>query len=351
MADLSIIIVNWNVRDLLRRCLASIQASPGVWLDAGAGTAPTAAGVHSALSAEVVVVDNASGDGSAEMVRAEFPWVRLIANSENRGFTAANNQGIAASFGRYLLLLNPDTELLGNALRVMLDFMEAHPSVGLAGPQLRYGEVETPNEIAAGESTGDGGVQSSRRRFPTLATAFLESTVLQGLFQKSKVLRDYYVLDRPDDTTQEVDWVVGAAMMVRRAVVEQIGGLDEGFFMYSEELDWCRRIKAASGPGGGAWQVMYLPAARVVHHEGRSSAQAPALKQIQFHASKVRYFRKYHGWLTAETLRLFLLATYTYQLAEESAKWLVGHKRSLRAQRVCICWQVLRSGLRPVGRQ
>ena len=136
-------------------------------------------------------------------------------------------------------------------------------------------------------------------------------------------------------------------MMVRRPVVEQVGGLDEGYFMYSEELDWCRRIKAAPAPGGGNWQVMYLPAARVVHHEGRSSAQAPALKQIQFHASKVRYFRKYHGRLAAQTLRLFLLGTYTYQLVEESAKWLVGHKRPLRAQRVSIYWQVLRSGLHP----
>ena len=351
MADLSIIIVNWNVRDLLRRCLASVQASPGVRLGAGAGSAPTASGVYAVPSVEVVVVDNASGDGSAEMVRAEFPWARVIANTENRGFTAANNQGIAACSGRYLLLLNPDTELLRDALKVMLDFLETHPSVGLVGPQLWYGDAQPPDGVAAENLAGSGGVQSSRRRFPTLATAFVESTVLQGIFQKSRLLRDYYVLDRPDDLTQEVDWLVGAAMMVRRSVVEQIGGLDEGFFMYSEELDWCRRIKAAPTPGGGNWQVMYLPAARVVHHEGRSSAQAPALRQIQFHASKVRYFRKYHGWPAAQTLRLFLLGTYTYQIVEESAKWLVGHKRPLRARRVSIYWQVLRSGLRPTGIQ
>ena len=355
MADVSIIIVNWNVRDLLRRCLVSIQASPGVRLDAGAVTLPAASGANAGPTVptvptmEVVVVDNASGDGSAEMVRREFPWARVIANSENRGFTAANNQGIAACSGRYLLMLNPDTELLDGALKVMLDFIETHPSVGLVGPQLRYGNFQPPDGAAAGNLAGSGGVQSSRRRFPTLATAFVESTVLQGLFQGSHVLRDYYVQDQPDDITQEVDWVVGAAMMVRRSVVEQVGGLDEGFFMYSEELDWCRRIKAAPAPGGGRWQVMYLPAARVVHHEGRSSAQAPALKQIQFHVSKVRYFRKYHGWLAAQALRLFLLGTYTYQIVEESAKWLVGHKRPLRAQRVSIYWQVLRSGLHPTG--
>jgi N-acetylglucosaminyl-diphospho-decaprenol L-rhamnosyltransferase len=351
MADLSVIIVSWNVRDLLRRCLASVQASPGVRLDTGAGSAPSASSVNDTPTVETVVVDNASGDGSAEMVLDEFPWVRLLANPENRGFTAASNQGIATSSGRYLLLLNPDTELLGDSLKVLLDFMEAHPAVGLVGPQLRYGAARQADGVAAAETADSGRVQSSRRRFPSLSTAFVESTVLQGLFRKSRVLSDFYVLDRPDDITQEVDWVVGAAMMVRRTVVEQIGGLDEGFFMYSEELDWCRRVKAASAPGGGAWQVMYLPAARVVHHEGKSSTQAPALKQIQFHASKVRYFQKYHGWLAAQTLRLFLLATYVYQLLEESAKWLVGHKRKLREQRVSIYWQVLRSGLRPLGRQ
>jgi N-acetylglucosaminyl-diphospho-decaprenol L-rhamnosyltransferase len=350
MVDLSVIIVNWNVRDLLRRCLVSVQASPGVGLDAGTGSAPGPSGATAVPSMEIVVVDNASADGSAEMVRSEFPWARVIANAENRGYTAANNQGIAACTGRYLLLLNPDTELLGDALRAMLDFMEAHPTVGLVGPQLRYGDAQPPDEAAAGETAG-GGVQSSRRRFPTLATAFVESTVLQGFFQKSRLLRHYYVLDCPDEVTQEVDWVVGAAMMVRGAVVEQIGGLDEGFFMYSEELDWCRRIKAAPAPGGVNWQVMYLPTARVVHHEGRSSAQAPALKQIQFHASKIRYFRKYGGWPAAQTLRLFLLGTYACQIVEESAKWLVGHKRPLRAQRVTVYLQVLRSGLRPAGIQ
>jgi len=271
-----------------------------------------------------VVVDNASTDDSAAMVRREFPWVRLLSNQSNRGFTAANNQGISCSTGRYLLLLNPDTEVVGDALSTMLSYMESHPDIGLLGPQLRY---------------NDGTLQSSRRRFPTLATAFVESTILQGLFAHSPILQRYYMLDTPDDATQDVDWVVGAAMLVRRQVVDQVGGMDEAFFMYSEELDWCRRIKEAG------WRVIYFPQACIVHHEGKSSEQALALRHISFHSSKVRYFRKYHGVWQAELLRLFLLATYVWQLAEEGAKWLLGHKRPLRAQRVRIYWQVLRSRL------
>jgi N-acetylglucosaminyl-diphospho-decaprenol L-rhamnosyltransferase len=305
--DLSVVIVSWNVCDLLRRCLAS------VWQ--GAGT----------LALEVVVVDNASSDGSPDMVSTEFPQVRLITNRENRGFASANNQGLAVSQGRCALLLNPDTEVVDDALPKMISYMDTHPGVGVLGPQLVY---------------ADGSIQSSRRRFPTLATAFLESTILQQWWPNNPVSSWYYVADRSDYETQYVDWLVGACLLTRREVIEQVGGLDEGFFMYSEELDWCRRTKAAD------WEVIYFPEARVIHHEGQSSGQVVAARHIYFHASKVRYFRKHHGPLQAEALRLFLLATFTYQLGLEGLKWLVGHKRPLRAERVAAYRQVLRSGLR-----
>ena len=307
MLDLSIIIVSWNVKGLLRRCLDSIFQHP-----------------TSNLQFEVIVVDNASTDGSAAMVRHSFPQVQLLVNDENLGFTAANNQAIARIQGRYMLLLNPDTEILGDALATMVGYMDAHPEVGALGPQLL---------------NPDGSIQSSRRRFPTMATAFLESTVLQRWFPDNRVLRRYYMLDRPDDETQEVDWVVGAALLVRREVIGQVGPLDEGFFMYSEELDWCHRIKAHG------WKVVYLPTAKIVHHGAQSSEQVKPFQHIQFQRSKVRYFRKHHGAWKAEALRLFLLATYVYQLLEEALKWLVGHKRPLRASRVKAYWQVLRSGL------
>jgi N-acetylglucosaminyl-diphospho-decaprenol L-rhamnosyltransferase len=315
--DLSVVVVSWNVRDLLRRCLRSILGT-----NQEVSPVPTP---MSNIQVEVIVVDNGSTDGSPEMVRAEFPEVRLVANEDNRGFTAANNQGLALSQGRYLLLLNPDTEVVGDALTIMVDYMDAHPGVGALGPQLRY---------------PDGSLQSSRRRFPTFMTALVESTVVQEWWRDKRVLHHYYLADTPDDAVQAVDWVVGACLLVRRQAYEQVGGLDEGYFMYSEELDWCRRIKDAD------WQIVYLPTATVLHHEGKSSEQVVPARHIYFQSSKVRYFRKHHGAFEAEVLRWFLLATYVYQLGRESLKWLIGHKRPLRAERVQAYRQVLRSGLR-----
>ena len=322
MVDLSVVIVNWNVRELLRRCLASILEAGSWELEAGTARAePEACN----LKLEIIVVDNASSDGSVEMLQAEFPNVRLIANERNLGFTRGNNQGLAASRGRYILFLNPDTEVVGDALATMVRYMDAHPDVGALGPQLRY---------------PDGSVQSSRRRFPTLGTAFFESTLLELWWPGNPWARRYRMADQPDGVEQEVDWVVGACLLARRETLEQVGSFDESFFMYSEEMDLCRRIRAAG------WRVVYLPTAQVIHHEGKSSEQVVPARHIHFQTSKVRYFRKYHGSWAAEVLRLFLLATYVYQTVEEGLKWLLGHKRPLRAARVRAYWQVLRSGLR-----
>ncbi|MGA9349047.1 MAG: glycosyltransferase family 2 protein [Anaerolineae bacterium] len=307
---MSIVIVNWNVCELLKRCLHSIMSN--FQLPA------------SNFQIEVIVVDSASSDGSVAMVEEEFPQVRLLANSENVGFTVGNNQGITVSQGRYILLLNPDTEIVGDALATMVECMDEHPQVGALGPQLL---------------NPDGSIQSSRRRFPALATAFLESTILQQWFSHNRAIRHYYVADRPDDEVQEVDWVTGACLLARREAIEQVGLLDEGFFMYSEELDWCRRAKERG------WKVVYLPTAKVIHYGGQSSEQVKSFQHVQFQRSKIRYFLKHHGLWQAEVLRLFILTTYLYQLIVEALKWLVGHKRSLRAVRVKSYWQVLRSRL------
>lgn len=307
--QLSIIIVSWNVGELLRSCLASIEAG------------------RDKLALEVIVVDGGSADGSPEMVRAEFPWVRLVARPDNVGVPKGNNIGLEQASGRYILLLNPDTVILGNALQTMVAHLEANPAVGALGGQLL---------------NPDGSVQSSRRRFPSLATAFFESTWLEPLAPR-RLLNHYYLLDRPDNALSQVDWVVGACLLVRHDIVAQIGGLDEGYFMYSEELDWCKRIKAAG------WQIVYLPTAQIIHHYGKSSEQAVTSRHINFQRAKLRYFWKYHGRPAATFLRLFLLLSYLLQILIEGAKGLLGHKRALRWQRVASYWQVLRSGLPPAG--
>ena len=299
--DLSVIIVSWNVRELLADCLASVHAN--------------------APDAEVIVVDSASSDGSASMVRERFPWVTLIAERENVGFTRGNNIALARARGRYVLLLNPDTVVHGDALARMVAYLDAHPQVGIVGPRVL---------------NADGSTQSTRRRFPTLRTAFFESTWLQG-YAPRRLLERYYVQDQPDEGTFEVDWVQGCALMARREVYEQIGGLDEGYVMYSEELDWCKRAKEAG------WHVVYLGEARITHYGGQSSAQVPARKHIYFQQSKIRYFRKFHGRAAAWTLRAFLIASYALQLAQEAAKWALGHKRPMRAERVRTYARVLRA--------
>ncbi|MCA9896750.1 MAG: glycosyltransferase family 2 protein [Ardenticatenaceae bacterium] len=306
--DLSIIIVSWNVQELLSNCLRSVLG-------------------QSERALQIIVVDSASSDGSAAMVAEEFPEVELIACQENVGFPRGNNLGLAQANGRYLLLLNPDTIVHDDALAKMVAYLEENPQVGVVGPQLL-------NE--------DGTVQSSRRRFPSLKTALFESTWLQPYAPQS-VLDDYYVRDVGDEETAVVHWVMGACLMTRQEVVAQVGGLDEDYFMYSEELDYCRRIH------GMGWQVVYYPPAKVTHLSGKSSEQAVTHRHINFNRAKLRYFRKNHGRFAAGMLRLFLLVSYAWQMFVEAIKGAVGHKRPLRWQRVKAYWMVLRSGLRPAG--
>jgi N-acetylglucosaminyl-diphospho-decaprenol L-rhamnosyltransferase len=307
LTDLSIIIVSWNVRNFLKGCIDSLLAAP-----------------LNDYSTEIIVVESGSSDGSVELIRSQYPQVKLLPQTENLGFTRCNNIGLAAANGRYVMLLNPDTEVIGDALAQMMAYLDQHPEVGIVGPH-------TLNS--------DGTTQSTRRRFPTPAVAFLESTWLQSYAPQS-VMNRYYIRDAPDDATVLVDWVQGSALMARRDVYEQIGGLDEGYVMYSEELDWCKRAKLAG------WQVVYLGSAEIVHYGGKSSEQVTAHSHIYFQQSKLRYFRSYHGWLTAQVLRLFLLLNYGWQIAVEGAKSLLGHKRAMRRERIQTYWQVLRSGLK-----
>lgn len=305
--DLSVIIVNWNVCDLLRRCLSSIEANCG------------------ALSLEVIVVDNASGDSSVHMVESEFPQVQLIASRENLGYTGGNNLGAKEARGRYLLILNPDTEIVGDALERMVAYLDEHPAVGALGPQLLY---------------PDGSVQPSRYRFPRPVTAFWMNTVLSRRVPNNRFGQAYRMADHPDDEIQSVDWVTGAAIVIRRKVWQEVGPLDDEFFMYFEEVDWCRRCRDAG------WEIHYLPTVRIVHHHGKSSEQAATAPAIREQRSKILYFRKHFGEGWANAIHLFLLMNYAWQLAEEAAKWVIGYHRDARRQLMSVYWQILKSGLR-----
>jgi len=308
MVDVSIIIVSWNVADLLLACLASIDQAQTC---------------HPQISLEVILVDSASQDDTVAQVRQRFPQVRLLPQTENIGFTKGNNLGLALAQGRALFLLNPDTIIIGDAIALLLAYLDAHPQVGIVGPH-------TLNT--------DGSTQSTRRRFPSRRLAFFESTWLQGLAPR-RWLDDYTLAQADDRATLDVDWVQGSALMLRRAVYEQVGGLDEAYIMYFEELDLCKRAKDAG------WQVAYLGQASIIHHGGASSDQSGAWKHIHFQRSKLRYFRKVYGPGFAALLRLFLLASYGAQLALEALKGLLGHKPALRRQRVGVYRQVLRDGL------
>jgi N-acetylglucosaminyl-diphospho-decaprenol L-rhamnosyltransferase len=256
--DLTVVIVNYNVRDLLRDCLRSVLAS------------------RTSRTFEVVVVDNCSSDGSAEMVAAEFPDVRLIVSPSNDGFAAANNRGIRqAQPSRYVMLLNPDTVVPPDALDGLLDFMEAHPDAGVAGPKL---------------VKGDGTLDlACRRSFPTPRIAFYHAFGLDKLFPKSPEFARYNLTFLDEDALAEVDCVVGAAMLVRSEALAQAGLLDEAFFMYGEDLDWAYRISQHG------WKVFYNPAVVIVHYKGQSSRQRSVRSILAFYEAMVTFHRKHYA--------------------------------------------------------
>lgn len=340
--DLSIIIVSWNVWDLLRACLQSIEAVTR----AGEPTDPQYryfGPPTERCTLEVIVVDNASQDATVAGVSARFPWARLIASAENLGFTRGNNRGYGVSRGQTIFFLNPDTEIVRRAenprqstesasdsLWLLYQVLRNNPQIGLVAPQLRY---------------ADNSVQSNRRRFPTRWTGFFESTWLGQLWPRNPWSRQLHMADWPTTLRHDVDWVVGAAMLVRRGALEAIrtpgdnGPFDEGFFMYSEELDLCQRLKQAG------WRIVYVPEAQVIHYEGRSSEQVVAARHIYFNTSKVRYYHKYFGAGWAELLRRYLLLEFRLQLLIEQAKLALGHRRTLRQARIAAYRQVVASGL------
>ncbi len=209
------------------------------------------------------------------MVAHEFPQARLVALSENVGFSRGNNHGINIALGQYILLLNSDTEVHRDAIFKMCDYLNAHPDVGAVGAQL---------------ISPDGTIQQSCRAFPTHRTAlFNRKSLLTRLFPSNRFSREYLLSDEERTTTRTVDWVMGAALMTRRTVIDQVGPLDPEFFMYAEDVDWCYRMHKAG------WKIVYLPTAKILHHYEKSARQVPFKMNYQRHRSMWLYYRKHHS--------------------------------------------------------
>ena len=268
--DLSVVVVSYNVRDLLAQCLQSVGS--GEWTVGGSALPAT----HCPLATEVFVVDNASADGSAAMVRERFPAVRLIENAENRGFAAANNQAFAEARGRYVLTLNPDTQARPGALETLVRFMDAPASrrAGACGGKLLY---------------GDGALQHSAFAFPTLAQIFLDFFPLNWRLTDSRLNGRYPRARYERGEPFLVDHPLGADLMVRRETARQVGWLDDRFFIYCEEIDWCMRIKRAG------WQIWCVPSAEIVHHEAQSSRQFRDAMFVELWRARFRLFDKHYS--------------------------------------------------------
>jgi GT2 family glycosyltransferase len=249
--DLSIIIVNLNTKDLLLQCLESVFQT------------------GEEVEKEVFVVDNASTDGSRTAVEKRFPEVNFIQNQMNLGFAKANNQALKLSKGNYVLLLNPDTQIKKGAIEEMVLFMNAHPKVGVVGGQLL---------------NSDGSKQNSIANFPSLATEFLNKSLLRWLFPKQFPGKER---DYPEPI--EVDSVIGACMMVRREAMEQVGLLDEDYFLFLEETDWCYRMKRAG------WKIYHLPQAEIYHSQGKSVEAKKEKAKLEYYRSRYHFFKKNKG--------------------------------------------------------
>ena len=252
-AQFDVCIVSWRTRELLRACLRSVVGPPEV--------------------ASVIVVDNASGDGTVEMVSAEFPSVRLIVNAENRGYAAANNQAIAAGGAQFVLLLNPDTALMPGALSAMLREMTEGPAIGAVAPQLVL---------------PDGTIQQSCRSFPEPAAVLYDGLGLSRLFPRSESLGRYRMTYWDHASRREVEQPMASALALRRAALEKVGLFDESFPLYFNDADLCYRLRQAG------WRIIFQPAARVLHHHGSSTAQVRVQAVLESHRSLIQFYRKHY---------------------------------------------------------
>lgn len=266
--DVSVIIVNWNTRQLLLDAVSSIYES-----------------TH-AVSFEILVVDNYSSDGSPEAVGKAFPGVRLICNDDNHGFSKANNIGIRVSNGRYVCLVNSDTKTLDGCLDKMVHYMDLHPEVGVLGPKTLNGDMS---------------LRKNCQRLPTLWNRFCHAMYLHKIFPNVPFFENVFMIHFDHQSTIECQSLPGCYLMLRREAMDQVGLLDEAYFIYAEDKDWCKRFSDAD------WKIVFLHEAEAVHYAKRSSAAAPVRFILEKCKADFYYWKKHHSWISNQIMYLIFL--------------------------------------------
>jgi len=305
MTDLSIIIVNWNAQEFLRQCLQSIYETVNNF------------------NYEILVIDNHSSDGSPDMVKNEFPQVNLICNCENLGFAKANNIGIKQSTGRFLCLVNSDITFQKYCFYRMMVYMDENPEIGILGPK-----VLNPDQT----------LQHNYRKFPTHWNTLCRALALDTLSPKSRWFGSHLYSLHAIDSPCRVEVLTGCFWMVRRSALNDVGLLDESFFLYGEDVDWCKRYAKAG------WGVVYFPDAVAIHFAGASSSSAPLKNYIEGKRSSFLYWKKYHGitgllyiyimTIIYELIRIFIGTVFVSIKFSEKEKFKHQINRSFR----CILW-------------
>ncbi|MGD0323642.1 MAG: glycosyltransferase family 2 protein [Terriglobia bacterium] len=303
--SLSVVIVSWNTKRLVLECLESLERSRGC------------------LPLELILVDNASSDGTAEDVQRQFPHVRLVRNERNLGFARANNIGINLSSGEYVCLVNSDVAVPDGCLQKMLDYMEEHADVGMLGPKMIL---------------PDGSVGQSCMQLPTVWKCFCNALALDSLCRGSKIFGDLMMRGFTYDRIEDVEVLTGWFWLIRREAMNQVGLLDDRFFMYGEDIDWPKRFHDSG------WRVVFHPGAEAIHHCAASSSKAPIRFYVEMHRANMQYYEKHHRfhavfgfWLATCLQQIIRIVGYGFlYLVKQSVRSKAGYR--VRRSLACLLW-------------
>lgn len=302
--DLSVIIATWNGRSFVSECLQSLTSQ-----------------AHTS-EPEIIVVDNGSTDGTPEMIARDYPRVHLVRNRENLGFARANNLGIALSTGKYVLLVNSDVKVLPGCLEKLSCFLDQNPTVGLVGPQMLGRDLE---------------VRRSCMRFPTLWNSFCRAIAVDRLLSKTPFFGGMLMGDFAHDVLQDVEVLNGWFWATRQDALRQVGPLDERFFMYGEDVDWCYRFRLAG------WRVVFFPDARAIHYGGSSSANAPVRFYVERQKANLQFWQKYHAGYRRLAFAATILLSEVVRIVGYAAVWMMPSQRDNATHKIyrsaaCIRW-------------